>query len=141
MMSHSWAPEAGARGPEWEARQILRDVEGRPRLFLRLRLVWGYFPRRDGIPFVRVGRTRAARVEIAEDEESVRAYFDRLPAEGAPIEFGYGQTVRFELRRRFRRQDVCELDARLIPPGTGNLDHFALALPDRMFRPCGALAT
>lgn len=134
------APEAGIRGPEWEARQILRDVDGRTELFLRVRLVWGYFPRREGIPFVQVGSTRAVRVEIAPDEESVRAYFDRLPVDGAPVEFGYGRTVRYELRRRFRREEVSQLDPRLIPRSTGNVDRLALPQADPMFRPCGVLA-
>jgi hypothetical protein len=141
MLHETIGPELGHREPEWEGRQILRDLDGRPHLLLRLRLVWGYFPRRDGIPFVRVGRARARWIEIAEDEESVRAYFDRVPADGAPIEFGYGRTVRFTLRRRFRRDDVSELDPRLIPPGTGNLDRFSPALDDPVFRPCGVLAS
>ena len=139
MLNEALIPEMG-HGPEWEGRQILRDVAGHPHLLLRLRLVWGFFPRREGIPFVRIGRTRATRVEIAEDEESVRAYFDRLPADGAAIEFGFGRLVRYQLRRRFRREEVSELDRRLIPAGTANLDRFVAELSDETFRPCGALA-
>jgi len=140
MMHEAIGPVLGHQGPEWEARQVLRDLDGRPHLLLRLRLVWGYFPRRDGIAFVRVGRTQALWIETADDEESVRAYLDRAPADGAPIEFGYGRTVRYTLRRRFRLADVCELDRRLIPPGTANLGRLLPRLPEPIFRPCGALA-
>lgn len=73
----------------WEARESLREAEGRPHLFVRVKLTGTRFPITDQVPQVWAGKVFARRVEIDDDGLTVRAYFDRLPPEGEPLYFGH----------------------------------------------------
>lgn len=114
---------------QWEARQVLRERGGEPHLFLRLRLKGGYFPRRGVAPFVQIGGLRSAFVEIAADEESLCAYFDRPPGDNGVVEFGYGDDPILRLCRPFTRSQAAVLGLRCLPPNTRNLERFRPAPP------------
>lgn len=108
----------------WEAKQVLRDLDGKPYLFLRLHLTGAQFPHRALEPFARVGNIRSMFVEIAADEQSANAYFDRSPADDAVVEFGYGQDVLLRFGKRFMAADVKILDRRRLPRSTRNVEQF-----------------
>ena len=109
---------------QWEARQVLRDLSGRPHLFLRLRLTGTSFPHRALEPFVRIGRTRSSFVHIDEDEQAARAYFSSPPAEEAVVEFGYAQEVLLRFPKRFVSTDAAVLDRHRLPTTTRNIEAF-----------------
>ena len=108
----------------WDARQVLRDLKGTPHLFLRVRLAGGHFPHRALEPFVRIGRMRSVFVEIADDEQSAKAYFDAPPPDDAAVEFGYGDEALLRFPKRFVRTDATVLDRRRLPSATRNIERF-----------------
>lgn len=73
----------------WEAREVVREVGDRPRIFVRVKLEGTRFVQRALIPQVWIGRTYAEDVEVADDGLSVRAFFATLPR-GGDVRFGYG---------------------------------------------------
>src|SRR5215211_7024596 len=91
----------------WEAREALLDIDGRPHLFLRIKLTGTEFPVRAQIPQVWIGDVFARIVLIDEDRRSARAYFEKpLPRQGemyfghvghAELDFG-----RYEPKRAHR---------------------------------------
>ncbi len=109
----------------YEGRMVLRDFDGTPQLMLRLKLFGTRFPQRALLPFVRVdGNVVALQTEIAPDELSVRAYFDRPLPEGGRIEFGYGTKVYLRLSEPFSRERVQTLDLKRLPKDTRGIRAF-----------------
>lgn len=101
--------------PEWEAREVLRDIGQQPHLFTRIKLNGDYFPHRSLVPFVKVGSALTVSVEIADDSLSVRAYFaEPLPPTGI-VEFGYGDEVVMRFPRKFSHNDIQLLDHERLP--------------------------
>lgn len=98
----------------WEAGERIREVHGRPRLFVRVKLTGTMFPLRAQIPQVWAGDIFAEYVEVDENRLAVRAYFDRVPPEGEPLYFGHlGQAeLRFE---PFEPHKVEKLDRSRLP--------------------------
>lgn len=108
----------------WEARQVLRDLHQEPHLLIRVKLTGTFFPQRAEEPFVRVGEVRSRFVEIAEDGQSISAYFDEpVPPRGF-VEFGYGDEVLLRVPRRFSLDAVRMLDPKRLPANTRFLDRF-----------------
>ncbi|HYN50787.1 MAG TPA: hypothetical protein VES62_07660 [Thermoleophilaceae bacterium] len=93
----------------WEAREALLDIEGRPHLFLRIKLTGTGFPVVAQIPEVWVGDVFARKVMIDEDGRTVRAYFEKpLPKRG---DLYFGHLGRAELHfGRFEPRRVVRLD-------------------------------
>lgn len=102
---------------QWDAREVVRDIDGKPQLWLRLRLQGPVFTHRALEPIVTVGGVTSRCVEIASDGLSVHAYFDRLPPEGAVIEFGYEDGVLYRFPRVFHREGIHVLDHQRLPKG------------------------
>jgi hypothetical protein len=73
----------------WEAGEGLLVVDGRPHLFLRVKLTGTRFPLVAQIPQVWVGNVFAKHVLIDEDGLTVRAYFDQPLPEGETLYFGH----------------------------------------------------
>ena len=102
----------------WEARQVLRDFDDEPHLLLRLTLSGTRFIQRAQIPFVVAnGEVLAYFTEIAEDEMSVRTYFDRPLPEGSRIEFGYGAAVMLRFPGAFSGEKARWLEPERLPTG------------------------
>ncbi|MCP4304778.1 MAG: hypothetical protein GY788_07880 [bacterium] len=109
----------------YEARMVLRDFDDAPHMLLRLKLTGTRFPQRALLPFVRVGgEILAFDTEIAANEMSVAAYFDRPLPERGQIEFGYGTTVYLRLVDRFMNEGLEPLDPALIPDKTRLTERF-----------------
>lgn len=108
----------------WEAREVLRDKDGHPHLWLRIRMTGTHFPHRASEPYLQVGKVRSAFAIIEPDGLSVSGYFDR-PVGGGPVEFGYEGDG--PLLRSARPLDVpatATLDRNLLPREVRNLDRF-----------------
>lgn len=98
----------------WEARETLRDVEGGPRKFLRIKLRGTRFVQRALIPQVWIGRAYAEDVEVADDGLSVSAYFSANPRAGR-LYFGYGGHPELAFGK-FETSRVKRLNLRRISP-------------------------
>jgi hypothetical protein len=106
-----------AQQPElrWQAQEIVREVDHRPHLLVRLAVRGGYFPHRAAVPFVRIvtgerSVTEAWFTEITADSSSLMAYFAiDLPAEGV-IEFGYEEQVLGRVPAVFDGKAIQRLD-------------------------------
>ena len=109
------------------ARQVLRDFDDTPHLLLRLKLEGTRFPQRALLPFVIAkGELLAYHTEIAEDEMSVRAYFDKPITEGSRIEFGYGKQIYLRLPSSFSMKGVDLLDRTKLPEKVRFLENFPM---------------
>lgn len=98
---------------KWEAREALLDVDGQPRLFVRIKLTGTKFVQRAPVPQVWVGEVFARHVEIDDDERTVRAYFDRAPREGT-LYFGYNRHAELSFGP-FESRRIAVLDRARLP--------------------------
>jgi hypothetical protein len=99
----------------WTAKEVVRDIDEHPSLFLRLELTGPYFGARALEPFVLVGRVRSRFVRI--DQEGLRAlaYFDRRLPEDGEVAFGWGEEALYLFPRRFDLSGVARLDRGRLP--------------------------
>jgi hypothetical protein len=104
-------------GLRWEAREVVKDVDRAPHLFVQLTLTGAPFPLMAQLPVVRVGAVRAHHVTIADDRRTADAYFRQLPREGGSIEFGVGDVVLFRFPRPFVASELRRLDRSRLPAG------------------------
>lgn len=100
---------------KWESKVVVRDHDQEERLYVRLKLTGTTFPIFNSIPFVQVGRTRARYVDIADDNLSVKAYFDTALPEEGEVEFGYDDQVLLRFPDVFQRHLVTRLDNARLP--------------------------
>ncbi len=108
----------------WEGRQVLRDLDNEPHLLMRVKLTGTFFPQRSEEPFVRVGEVQSRFVEIAEDGQSVNAYFDQPLQPRSVVEFGYGNEILLRVPQRFSLDRIQVLDPQRLPANTRFLDRF-----------------
>ncbi len=121
-----------SRKLKFNARQVLRDFDDKPHLLLRLKLEGTRFPQRALLPFVIAnGELLAYHTEIAEDELSVRAYFDRPIPEGSRIEFGYGKQIYLRFPASFSMKGVDQLDRKKLPEKVQFLENFPMTETNR----------
>jgi hypothetical protein len=109
---------------QWEAHQVLRDLNREPHLLMRLKLTGTHFPQRALEPFVVVGKVRSQFVEIAEDSLSAYAYFDEPLPEGGRPEFGYGDQVYLRFPGAFDSDAFRPLDPERLPRNTRFIERF-----------------
>jgi hypothetical protein len=102
---------------QWDAREVVQDLFGRPHLLLRIRLVGTHFPHRALEPFLRVGGVVSRFAQISDDGLSVSGYFDRPVENGRPVEFGYGAQVLLRTGRPFSQERAPRLDRGRLPTG------------------------
>ncbi len=102
----------------WTAREVLREIQDRPHLLLRIDVEGPHFPERALVPFVRVVSGRrvvtALMTEIDDSQTQLRAYFATDVAFKGRLEFGYGSEVlgSFVLREpNVVRLDEARIDA------------------------------
>jgi hypothetical protein len=82
-------PDEAAAALSWEAKEVVRDLNGRPHLFVRLTLR-GFRPDERALePIVRVGNRVARITRSGLPEPVLYAYFDEALPEGEPIDFGF----------------------------------------------------
>lgn len=101
-----------------EIREVVRDVEGRPHVFARIKLTGWHFPERAPEPFMLVGKVVSQRVEISRDGKSAQGYFNvPLPA-SKRVSFGYGKIIQWDFDVSINRKMMVPLDRARLPQGT-----------------------
>jgi hypothetical protein len=99
----------------WQAREVVREVDHRPHLVVRLLVDRGDFPQRALVPFLHIidGKKVIARAwftEITDDLRGLVGYFvTDLPGEGI-IEYGYDDQVLGRVRAKFNARSIKRLD-------------------------------
>ncbi len=109
---------------KWEAKQVIKDLWGKPHLLLRLKLTGTRFQERALEPVVTIGKERSIFVEIAEDGLAAYAYFDHPVPSRATVEFGYGQGPLLRFAGYVTSKVIKSLDPKLLPKGTVNVERF-----------------
>jgi hypothetical protein len=103
-----------------DVREVVRDVGGKPHLFLRVKLTGWFFPKRANLPFLLVEDVLSRFVVIAPDGLSASAYFDRLLPNAERISFGYGRIVTWDfdvpVRSAIDRLDRTQLPQDVVDP-------------------------
>jgi len=99
------------------AREVVRDMDGKPHVFVRVSLSGWHFPERAPEPFMVVGTAVSRFVLIAPDGLSADGYFDSMPDTAKQISFGYGKIVSWDFRLAFNPKKVSRLDRERLPRG------------------------
>ena len=104
----------------WQAREVIREVNGRPHVLVRVEVQGAYFPHRAVPAFVRVtgpeGRSMDSWfTEISEDNRRLLAYFPLdLPQRGR-VEYGYAGQVLGAAAIEFETDKALKLDRARVP--------------------------
>jgi hypothetical protein len=109
----------------WEAREVVRDIEGHPQLFLRLELTGLHFAARAERAFMRVGPMESCFVRLSRDGSRALGYFDHALPTGGRIAFGYGSEVTILLHDTYVHDPAGELDRARLPQATKPLRNAA----------------
>jgi hypothetical protein len=104
-----------------EIREVVRDVEERPHVFVRVRLSGWHFPERAPEPFMVIGRAVSKFVVIDRDGTGADGYFDAMPSKAKRISFGYGKIVSWDFDVRIDPPKVPRLDRSRLPRGVVDL--------------------
>jgi len=99
------------------AREVVRDTDDRPQVFVRLRLSGWHFPQRAPEPFMVVGKEVSNFVLIGPDGLSADGYFDVMPPPARLVSFGYGKIVSWDFRLAFDPRRVGRLARTRLPSG------------------------
>lgn len=110
------------RQPEltWQAQEVVREVDHRPHLLLRVTVRGGYFPHRAPVPFLRIAEVGEAAVrawftEISGDSSAMVGYFATDVPRGGVIEYGYDDEVLGRVPARFSAGPVKRLERERLP--------------------------
>jgi hypothetical protein len=103
----------------FEAREVVKEIDDRPHLLVRIEISGGYFPHRAPEPFIRIITGKKVETswfaEISEDNRSLVGYFPtNLPRQGT-VEFGYGDEVMGRLKLNFAAKNIARLDRKRLP--------------------------
>jgi len=115
MFLSSKAPEFS-----WQATEVLKQIDERPHLVVRILISGSHFPHRAALPFVRIVTETKQVVnnwfaEVADDNRGLVGYFPTdLPKEGI-IEFGYGGKLLGRVRVGFESKIVKRLERTRLP--------------------------
>lgn len=100
----------------WQAEEVIRELDKKPHLLMRIEIIGPYFPHRAAEPFVRIidsqgnNTTESWFAEISEDNRRLLGYFtNKFPSSGR-IEFGYGNTPAGTLEELFENKKIKTLD-------------------------------
>jgi hypothetical protein len=102
-------------------REVVRDVFGRPHVFVRVRLTGWRFPHRAAEPFLVVGDVVSRMVYIDADGLSASAYFDQPIPAARRVSFGYGRTIHWDFDLPVEPRRMERLDRARLPPDTHDL--------------------
>jgi hypothetical protein len=106
----------------WQAEEVVREIDDRPHLLVRVSIRGGYFPQRALVPFVRLVEgdkpgVRAWFTEIRDDSNELVGYFPADIAVSGVLECGYGQDVVGRSSIRFEPMSIKRLDRARLPEG------------------------
>lgn len=104
----------------WDAREVVREIDDRPHLLVRITIRRAYFPHRAAVPFLRIRDARqqvadAWFAEVDDDNTALAGYFPTDLPESGVIEFGYGDQTIGRVPLEFRTDRVRRLDHERLP--------------------------
>lgn len=98
-------------------REVVRDVEKKTQVFIRVRLSGWYFPQRAPEPFLVIGKTVSKFVLISQDGTTADAYFDVKPPAANSVSFGYGNIISWDFGVKYEPAGIVRLDRGRLPKG------------------------
>ena len=108
--------------PKYEvaSKEVVKVLNDRPHLLVRMKISGGYFPHRAPHPFIhlRVGEREYFTdyfTEISDDNQSLIGYLPVDFPEKGVIEFGYGNEIWGTIAGEFSRDSITPLDRRRLP--------------------------
>jgi len=102
------------------AQEVVKEIDDRPHLLVRIEISGAYFPHRALEPFVKIVTSRGKAetswfADVSDDNRRLAGYFPTdLPRQGT-VEFGYGSAVLGRLRVKFESKAVTRLDRERLP--------------------------
>lgn len=104
----------------WRAQEVIKELDDRPHLLVRIEITGPYFPHRAPEPFVRIlsGERVVAEswfAKVSEDNRKLLGYFPTDVPEGEIIEFGYGNEVMGRIPAAFETSIVQRLERERLP--------------------------
>lgn len=108
---------------ECRAQEVVKMLDDRPHLLVRLDITGPHFPHRAAEPFVRIlSRERVVAkswfTRISEDSRKLMAYFPVDVPAGDTIEFGYAVNVMGRIAASFDAKAVKHLERERLPKET-----------------------
>lgn len=108
--------------PEYKvkANEVIRILDNRPHLLVRMEISGEYFPHRAAHPFVHIKKGSSAYVheyfaEISPDNQAIVGYMPvDLPEEGI-IEFGYGDEIWGSITKQITSTTIARLNPKKLP--------------------------
>lgn len=100
-----------------EMREVVRDVEEKPHVFIRVRLTGWHFPERALEPFLVIGKTLSKFVLIDHEGTAADAYFDVGPPAAKRVSFGYGNIISWDFDVTVDPKAIDPLDRGRLPKG------------------------
>jgi hypothetical protein len=97
--------------------EVVREVSGKPQVFIRVRLTGWSFPHRAREPFVVIGDAVSSRVVIDADGTAANAYFDKPLPDSRAVGFGYGNVLKWQFDTPVVPAKIERLDRSRLPPG------------------------
>ncbi len=98
-----------------ELREVVRDLDGRPHVLIRVRLSGWHFPERAPEPFLVIGKIVSRFVLIGPEGTIADAYFNvRLPA-AKGVSFGYGHVISWDFDVKVDPTKIIPLDRKRLP--------------------------
>lgn len=91
-------------------REVVRDVFGKPHVFIRVRLTGWRFPGRAPEPFMLIGDVVSRKVIIDQNGLGANGYFDKPLPRVDRVSFGYGKVIRWDFDLPIGPNDVIRLD-------------------------------
>jgi hypothetical protein len=110
--------------PEYKVqmKEIVKVLNDKPHLLVRVEVSGEYFPHRDAPAFIRL-KVRDEEylndlfTEVSPDNQKLSGYFPvNLPARGI-IEFGYGTEIWGSITAEFGTESLTRLDRQRLPKG------------------------
>jgi len=98
-----------------ELREVVRDVGGKPHVFIRVRLSGWHFPERALEPFLVIGNAVSRFVLIENEGTTADAYFDVRLTEAKRVSFGYGNIVSWDFDVKVDPAGIDRLDRARLP--------------------------
>jgi hypothetical protein len=106
----------GPGAPIWQAREVVRDLDGELHLLVRLQLSRVQLGHRELPPFMLVGGLPARLVFIDGNGRRAVGYFEQDPPDHGDIVFGYGTDVA-SILGEYRANDLVRLERDRLPEG------------------------
>lgn len=98
------------------AQEVVRELDKKAYVLLRVGVVGPHFPHRDAYPFVRIisedGTVQSLMAEVSTNEKELRGYFPTDTKLTGRVEFGYASQVLGSIH--IRRIEATRLDLRRI---------------------------